>query len=285
MTIPPWQFQRAYTPELIKRLIQITCAVTLVSVTLDQWLGLQQLFALTPLTYTSLYLWQPITSLFLLPSPLFSFGFLIDFVFTMLIFWLFGSLVLERIGKRRFLVAYFASGLLSGLSALVAMHYFGLFTTASELLPMILAITTLWSMSDPHQEILLFFILPIKARWVLVVALLGTLFVSFVQHDLISFAAYFTAFLFSYLYGLVSLGFASPFSWMQGVDRFLGKIQRFWQWRIMESWRRYSQARKMREEEFVDRTLEKISKVGESSLHIHERLRLKWISFKKRIFS
>src|SRR5262245_47468938 len=114
MTIPPWQFQRASTPHLIKRLLQITTILTLVSVALDPWLALSRLFSVNPLFYTSGYFWQPITALFLLPSPALSFSFLLDFAFIMLVFWLFGSLVLERIGKNRFLITYFASGILSG---------------------------------------------------------------------------------------------------------------------------------------------------------------------------
>lgn len=45
MNIPPWQFQRAYTPDVIKRLLQITALVTLSSIALD----IQALFTLSPL--------------------------------------------------------------------------------------------------------------------------------------------------------------------------------------------------------------------------------------------
>lgn len=288
MTTPPWQFQRAYTPELIKRLLQITCAVTLISVSFDSWLGLQQLFALSPHFYTSFYFWQPITSLFLLPSPALSFGFLIDFAFSMLVFWLFGSIVLERIGKTKFLFVYFASGILSGLAALSVMQKFQLFYNISECMPMILALTTLWAMIDPKQEILLFFVLPLKAKWVLVVGLFGTIFVSFVQQDIVTFTAYFTAFIFSYFWGLIALGLRSPFDWMTGLDRLLHKIgfgiTRFWQWNIMGPIRKTQEAMRSNEDAFVDVTLEKISKEGSSSLNIYSRLRLKWVSLKKRLF-
>lgn len=287
MTIPPWQFQRAYTPDLMKRLLQITAVVTLVSVSLDHMFGLQQLFTLSPLFYTDLYLWQPITSLFLLPSPVFSLGFLIDFAFTMLVFWLFGSIVQERIGKAKFLTVYFLSGILSGMASLAVMHKFGLFATVSEFMPMILAITTLWAMIDPLQQILLFFVLPLKAKWVLVVALFGTLFVSFIQQDIITFSAYLTAFIFSYLWGLIILGLRSPFDWMTGLDRLINKIRfgfsRFWQWQVMNPIRKTRDSMKSHEDEFVDHTLEKISRDGTSSLTLYERTRMKWISLKKRI--
>lgn len=293
MAIPPWQFQRASTPLLIQRLLQITCGMTFIAVALDPLLGLQKYFALSPLAYENYFLWQPITALFLLPSQVVSFSYLIDFAFVMLLLWLFGSTLLDRIGAKKFLVAYAASGVLSGIAALYVMHEIEAFGIISEIVPIVLAITTLWTMADPYQEILLFFILPMKARWVLVFALLGTIFSSFMQHDIVATAAYLTAFIFSYFYGLMILGFRSPFDWMLGIDRLFRKIangiERFVEWyllgpvrRLGDSFRRYRQRQKAKEEAFVDATLEKISKDGTNSLSLYQRLRLKWISLKKR---
>jgi membrane associated rhomboid family serine protease len=292
MAIPPWQFQRASTPPLIKRLLQITCWMTFIAVALDSLLGLQSYIALSPLAYERYFLWQPITALFILPGVI-SFSYLLDFAFVMLLIWLFGSILLERIGAKRFLFVYLASGVLSGIAGLYIMHEIQAFGLVSELLPIVLAITTLWTMADPYQEILLFFILPMKARWVLVFALLGTIFSSFMQHDLAATAAYLTAFIFSYFYGLMILRFRSPFDWMLGIDRFFQKIanglERFFQWYVMGSVRkaldyprRFKQKQKRQEDAFVDTTLDKISKNGTSSLNLYERLRLKWISLKRR---
>jgi len=293
MTIPPWRFNRAYTPELIKRLLQITCLVTFVSVAFDPYIGLQQYLSLSPLFFDRLFLWQIVTAIFLIPSTVFSFGFLLDVAFSMLILWLFGSLLLERIGKRQFLFVYFASGVLSGLAAVFMLKALGLYFMFSTCIPVILAITTLWAMSDPYQEMLLFFVLPLKAKWALAFALFGTIFASFVQHDLVSLAAYSASFLFSYFYGLFVLGFRSPYDWMLGFDRLTSKcsgwIQRMWQWyllgpirRLIDSFRRYKSSKKANEEAFVDKTLEQISKEGASSLSLYQRLRLRWISLKKR---
>lgn len=293
MAIPPWQFQRASTPKLIARLLQISCVMSFIAVALDPLLGLQQYLALTPYTFTHGFLWQPITALFILPSSVISFGYLIDFAFVMLLLWLFGSILYDRIGTKKFLFAYIASGLLSGLSALYVMQEIQAFGIVSEIVPIVLAITTLWTMADPTQEILLFFILPMKARWVLVFALLGTIFSSFMQHDIVMTAGYLTAFLFSYFYGLMVLRFRSPFDWMLGFDRLLQKIasgfERFFEWRLMNTFRKfrdylanYKARKKAKDDAFVDATLDKISKSGTSSLNLYERLRLKWISLKTR---
>lgn len=272
MTVPPWQFQRAYTPPLMKRLVQITCAVTLASVLFN----LQRYLAISP----DGYFWQPITSLFLLPAPELTFGFMLDFAFCMLVFWLFGSIVLERIGKKQFLIVYFLTGLLSGVAAATVMHKFQLLALTTSFLPMILSQTVLWAMIDPNQQILLFFVLPLRAKWVLTVALFGTIFLSFVQQDIINFSAYLVALVFSYIWGLAILGLKSPFEWMQGLDRLINKMRigivRFWQWDVA------GRSRK-KDEAFIDATLDKISKEGEGSLSFFTRLRLKWIALKKRI--
>ncbi len=277
MNIPPWQFQRAYTPPLIKHLLQLTCICTLIAV----GFGMQEYLTLNPGFYTSFYFWQPISSLFVLPSIGLSFGFLLDFAFLMLVFWLFGSLVHDRIGKTNFLVFYLASGILSGFSQLYVMHSLQLFASVTELMPMILAITVIWAMIDPYQEIMLFFVLPLKAKWVLLVSLFGTLFLSFIQQDVLAFIGYFTAFCFSYLWGLLVLGFQSPFEWMRGIDRLRNRLYSFWRWNVMGSVYRS----KAKDDAFVDQTLDKISKNGSSSLTIFEKIRLKWISLKKRLLS
>lgn len=213
MTIPPWQFQAAYTPPLIKRLIQIIATVTLVSVGIDSFFStnLQGLVMISPLTYLNFFLWQPFTALFLIPAATFSFGFLLDLAFAMLLFWLLGSLLLERIGQKRFLTFYMLSGLVSGAAALLYMYLSSTYSYTSECLPALLAITTLWTMGDPHQQLNLFFVFPIRANWILAFALFGTIVTSLVHHNFASFFSYLAAFLFGYLYGLFVCGFSSPF--------------------------------------------------------------------------
>ena len=72
---------------------------------------------------------------------------------------------------------------------------------------------------------------------------------------------------------------------MTGLDRLINRagfaIRRFWQWTVLRPFR----TSKAGEEQFVDEALEQISKNGESSLSFYAKLRLKWISFKKRLNS
>lgn len=225
------------TPPLVKQLIQITLGFTLFSVLLDPFLNTQALFSLTTAAFDKYYLWQFVTSLFLIPCSYFSFSFLLDLAFSMLILWLMGSLLYDRVGKTKFLIGYVLSGIVSGVFAILTMKATSGFGFISECLPALLALVTMWTMSDPKQQLYLLFVLPLKAQWILTFALLGTVVANTLQHDYVHAAAYLSAFIFSYFYSLLVLDFRSPFDWMLGFDRIIKKasywLHSLWQWHIM----------------------------------------------------
>ena len=300
MNIPP-RSPLFTTPHALKRLIQLILIVSGIAVAFDAFtirffgFGLQKFLALTPQAATHGFIWQFITSLFLIPSPLFTFSFMLDVAFSMLILWFIGTLLFERIGSKKFLIGYAFSGIVSGIFALLAMFALGEYRLISTCFPAIFAVVNMWVMADPNQQVILFFILPIKAKWVLLFALLGTIVVNFLQQDLVMASTYLAAFIASYLYGLAALHFRSPFDWMLGFDKIFKKstyrLHSFWQWyiaapfrKITAGWNRLLQKRREKEARFLDNTLEKISKFGKGSLTIYEKLRLRWISFKKKCF-
>lgn len=280
---------RPTTPPLIRQLIQIISTVTLTTVLLDSLfsISLQSLLAVTPLAYLKFFLWQPFTALFLIPSNAFSFSFLIDLAFAMLILWLLGALLLERIGVKKFLTVYVASGLLSAFAALITMYFLPSFSMVSACLPALLSITTLWAMSDRNLRLNIFFIFPLRAKWIVAFALIGTLLTNLVEQDAVRFFSYFTAFAFSYFYGLLALNFQSPFEWMSGFESIIKKLQHsansFFQWRILGWVRKRKGLQKQKEEQFLDKVLGKISKQGKSSLSFGEKIKLSWISFKRKL--
>jgi membrane associated rhomboid family serine protease len=277
MTIPPWQFSKGFTPQPIKWLLQLIAILSLSSVLVDSTftINTQQFLAASP----DSYYWQLFTGLFFIPAPFFSFSYLLDLAFSLLILWLIGSLLYDRIGKTKFFSAYILSGLLGVITALFVMGLTNSFYYTSGCLYAILGLATLWTMSDPHQQLFLFFVLPIRAKWLLIIALAGTILANLIEHNFAQSAGYLMAFIFSWLFGLFVLGFQSPFDWMVHFDRFCKKIwcqmSSFFQWRILSHLR-------TSDERFLDKTLEKISLKGQKSLTFYERMRLKWISFKKK---
>ena len=276
MTIPPWKFSKGFTPKPIQQLIQLIAAVSVTSVLIDSifTINTQQFFALSP----EGYLWQLFTSLFFIPGPFFSFSYMLDVAFCLLILWLIGSLLYERIGKKKFFIAYALSGLVGGITALCMMQQTHSFFYASECLYAILGIATLWTMSDPYQQLIIFFVLPIKAKWLLVFALAGTILSNLVDHNFAQAAAYFATFIFSWLFGLVVLRLEAP---LTGWSLLIGCAKK-----STTGWTPFSMGDtyklRTRDEHFLDKTLDKISKAGQESLSLYEKLRLKWISFKKK---
>src|SRR5437868_3531105 len=152
-----------FTPPIIKKLMQITLFSSLFGIIFDSLFALPpgysfvELFTLNHESFTHYFIWQPITSLFLLPSPSLSFSFLFDLLFMMLILFMFGSQVYEYMGKRRFIALYFGAAIVSGIFGLFTIFFSNSFALISILAPTLLAVTTVWTLCSPSQELLLFF--------------------------------------------------------------------------------------------------------------------------------
>jgi len=240
--------QGFHTPLFIKRLIQVIVGCTLVAMLLEPvimrfWgISPQVILSLTPLAIDRFFVWQFVTSIFIIPIATPSFGSFLDLAFSMLILWLFGTLLYERIGPRRFTVGVLFAAIASGVCALVAMHALQEVHLYSECLPAILAVVTMWTMADPSQQLFLLFLFPLKARWVLAIGLVATILGNVVDHNYVAAAGYLGAFLASYFYGLFVLDFRSPFEFMLGFDRVAKKswyhIRSFWQWHILGFFRK-----------------------------------------------
>lgn len=277
------------TSPIIKRLIQATLSFTLGCIIFESLLALpvQELFSLNKSAITQHLYWQPLTSLFLIPSPTLSFGFLLNLAFSMLLLWMLGSQVFEFLGKRRFLLIYFGSAFVSALCALFAMQCTNQNALLSTCPPVLLAIATIWTMCMPSQNMLVFFFIPLSAKWFLAIALFGTIVSSGIQREYVQFAMYSGTFLFAYLLGIMKWNLRGPFISLFRLEATLKRISHtlsiFWQWKVMSFFRTHRSNTKERDELFVDHVLAKISQNGKRSLTFLELLRLKWISFKKRL--
>jgi membrane associated rhomboid family serine protease len=80
-------------------------------------------------------------------------------LFNMLALWMFGVELEELWGTRRFVIFYFASGILSGLLSVLWWHSFVIGASGA-----ILALLTVYAMYFPDRTILLFFIFPVPVR-------------------------------------------------------------------------------------------------------------------------
>lgn len=274
------------TPSAIKQMILATVSIAILAALTEPLFtqifgipGLQTLLSLSWFGIRHYFLWQPLSYLFVQAngSSGITFPFLIGLAFNMYILWIMGTAVLGVVGTKPFLRLYFFSGIGAGLLALFVMYLTGRYGILAGPLPSILAIMTVWTMLNAEASLLLYFLFPIKAKWLLAGVLGGILLVNISQGDWISLVLYFSGALLGYLYGVVAWGLTSPFAWTHGFDRLLGS------WKSKKT--KIIDIRTVMpiedDERFVDAMLTKIAKKGEKSLTWRERRRLNSISQRK----
>jgi membrane associated rhomboid family serine protease len=286
------------TPPFIKNLILTTCifslAVSLSDVLLYQLFGisgLEEWLSLSWKGFSNYLVWQPFTYIFVQYTAGFgiTLSFLITLLFQMYLLWIIGSQVVERVGKTPFLRLYFISAVLSGIGALLLMKLTGKYTILSGPASPIFAMLIVWTMINPEAELLLFFLIPIKAKW-LVVGLLSAVFlISLSSFNLVTFGFYFFGCLTGYLYALIAWGFRSPLPGfnrleaviLAGTNKFKTTFLALPKTSSPKIFNISISEKKLEDDKFVDTMLEKISKGGEQSLTWKERQRMKEISLKK----
>ncbi|HEY4833022.1 MAG TPA: rhomboid family intramembrane serine protease [Waddliaceae bacterium] len=295
-----------FTPRPIKNLILSTCAISLavslgdlVFYQLFGFSGPEEWLCLSWIGLSHYLIWQPFTYLFVQCTGGFgiTLSFLITLLFQMYLLWVIGSQVLERIGRASFLRLYFISGILAGIGALLLMQLTGYNPILSGPTPAIFATLVVWTMICPEAELLLFFLIPIKAKWLTLGILSAVFLISLSSFNFVSFALYFFGCLAGYLCALTEWGLRSPFP---GFNR-LESIILAWSNKFRSSLPFRSQTNQnlpkssspkifdistgepeLEDDKFVDTMLEKISKRGEQSLSWQEHQRMKEISEKKR---
>jgi len=134
--------------------------------------------ALSPQGLGSFYLWQLVTYMFL-------HGGLMHLAFNLMGLWFFGRTVEHYLGRNKFLIIYFASGIGGGLlqAALGAVlpAWFGNSVYGSS--AGVCGLLAVFCLMEPDATILLFFVLPFKARVLLWVSLAIAAFFTIVPSD------------------------------------------------------------------------------------------------------
>lgn len=291
------------TPNPIKQLIWITCIVSIFAAFLNNIFlnflnsnGPQQILSLSWWGLGQWYIWQPVSYFFIQTSGAFgvSLIFFFELLFNMYILWIMGSVLVERVGSSPFLRFYFICGIAIGLITLFLMPVLGQYTSLAGTTPLILGIMTAWTMLHPESELLLFFVLPVKAKWIIVGMIVVTFLINISNLNFINLFFYILGPFICYLYAVSVWGLQSPFSFTHFIDSKLGKLGN--RIRSLFTKKEGSQMEVntkdkiidfhtgqtvMDDDRFMDAMLEKISKHGEKSLSWSERNRMKKISEKK----
>ncbi len=281
------QIGPSQTPGIIRTIIIATSATTLLTALVDPLIfghfhfSLQYFLSLSASMFKSLYLWQPFTYLFVLqPYGGITFGLIFSLFFQMLILWMMGAAIAERYGEKSFSKLYFGSGILAGLLTLPYYlsfpHTFPIAGPTASLY----AVFVVWCMLHQEAQILLFFIIPVKAKWLLVGGLAASLLVFLSEVSVLSLILLAIGTLYGYLYAAFFKETISPYPFLNKVDRFFINFGRKSRQKKKESKivKFPGGKREESDEEFVDRMLDKISKKGADSLTKKEQDRLDKIS-------
>jgi membrane associated rhomboid family serine protease len=291
------------TPKTIQYLIWVTCISSVLCALLNNFFlyylgmnGPQQLFSLSWGGLSNWYIWQPLTYLFLQSSGSqgISIFFLIELLFNMYILWIMGTGILERVGANSFVRFYFVCGIITGIITLLFMPVYSQYAVLAGSTPIILAIMFIWAMIHPESELLLFFILPVKAKWIIAGIIAGIFLINLSHLDFLTMTYYYIGILVGYFYAVCVWGLSSPFKITHPFDEKLASLGSG----IRQIRSKKEEARNlvdnkakifdfftgkavMDDDKFMDTMLEKISLYGEHSLTWSERNRMNRISDRK----
>lgn len=297
MTTSSFRLGPEFTPAAVRKLMIYTLCMSIGSVFFNPFFtqifgipGPQEWFSLSWWGLQHYLLWQPFTYLFIHPIGYGGIGFsyFIGLIFNLYILWVMGSEICQRINEKSFTRFYLICGFISGIATLFFMPFIGQYAVLTGPVSSIIAILIIWAFLNPEQELLLFFLLPVKAKWLSLGILGVALLVSISGLQFISFFHYFFGAVSGYLYGLIIWGIHSPFPFMYKTELAIIRASQKVRQQILRK-KSTSKSKVVNiqtgepddDEAFVDSILEKISKYGESSLSFSERKRMKAISEKK----
>jgi Rhomboid family len=299
-TLSSWGPEK--TPATIKYLIIFTAVAAILSAAMqsifdqfDLFPGPQNLLSLSWWGIKKGFVWQPLSFLFVQESQGgLTFFFFISLLLNLYLLWTIGSAVFQVIGKGPFLRLYLIGGMAAGILSLLSMELTGQHEMLTGMGAALLILFTVWSMAFPETEILLFFLIPVKVKWIVATIVGIMLLISLSHFDLTRFILYLTAVLIGYCYAVMSQGWYSPFPFTLRFDIWLSrlgaKIRRAIPFKGKSKEVKTPDAKIVDistgqtikdDDAFVDAMLAKISRKGEESLTWSEKKRLEEISKKK----
>ena len=286
-----------FTPPAIKRLIILTAVVSLFCSLTNglfySWFGIPgptEWLSLSHWGISHYLLWQPLTYLFVYSSGAYgiSLFYLLGLAFTLYILWIIGSEIHSRTGTKPFVRFYLTSGVIAGLLALLTSSATSPYASFAGPAPALLALLTVWAMLHPERELLLFFVFPIKVKWLIAGVLGAITLINLSGLNLPYLVFYLGGALTGYLYAVIAWGLKSPFPITHEVDDILSSFGSKVRHRLSgkksgEKIVDISTGKSAAGDDlFMEEMLTKISQQGSDALSWRQRRRMERISEKKR---
>lgn len=287
------------TPKIVKWTIVATLILSLFALISNalftQVFGIpspQHLFSLTTWGVHKFFIWQFISYLFIQPlaGGGISMALILHIFFDLYLLWAIGSSLIQARGEKHFIGLYFGGALFVGVIAYLCLFLFGSPLPFAGATTSIYILLIGWAFLFPEANIMLFLLLPVRAKW-LVFGLIGVnLFLDFSNGNFLSFFVTLAAMLYGYLYSVLVWEILGPFARLHEMEKKMIYLKR----RVRSRFRKVVdieiQPSKVydfktgkaiiQDDEFMDACLDKISRKGKASLTWRERLRMWRISRK-----
>ncbi len=291
----------SFVPKVIKMTIGVTLIITFLSLfshTLFTQIfkipSLQQFFSLSLWGIHHFFIWQFISYLFVQPLVSgISFGLLLHIFFQLYLLFTIGSSIVAMKGKNHFLALYFGGGLFVGIISYLTQLLTGISIPLAGSTASIYILLISWCFLCPDARLMLFMMIPMRAKW-LVFGFIGVnLFLDFSNGNFFGFISSLSSLTFGYLYPLLAWEYLSPFPRLHSFEKRLiyfkkrlnyskyfrqsssvleeGKIYDFKTGKVLKD-----------DDQFIDQCLEKISQYGKKSLTLFERFKLYRLSKKRK---
>jgi membrane associated rhomboid family serine protease len=157
-----FRFGSPLTP-LGKTLLIVYVSVYVAELVGENWLGIPiySWLALSPITSGRFHVWQLVTHP-LIHDPTAPIGFLIN----CLVFYFFAAPIESALGTRGFLRLYITAAVGGAAGGLIFSSVATLSLPYAGMMPSLLALIVVFGLLQPEATVLLFFILPIKAKYI-----------------------------------------------------------------------------------------------------------------------
>ncbi len=223
------------------------------------------LFGLTPVLVKKGFIWQPVTYMFL-------HGGLFHILFNMFALWMFGCEIERTWGTREFVKYYFITGIGAGLFTFILSFNSNVPTIGAS--GAIFGILVAFALMFPNRLIYLYFIFPVKAKYLVIFFAVIEFLASF-RHtsDGIGHFAHLGGMVIGYLY--IKSDFRIPRLFR--LSTYLTSLKNFRHKRRMEAINK-KREREQRLMERVDQILDKINQVGYDNLTKEEKKTLEQAS-------
>jgi Rhomboid family len=211
---------------LVWTLLGAGLAIALISQIFGPALGIftpQNLLSLSIWGLTKGFIWQFATFLFVVPVNL-SFYFAFYLLIELYLIWVIGGLLVDRVGKGPFLRLFFISGILAGGGAMALAAGLGGGAALAGGACAVYALLVAWTMFDPNMQLLLFMMIPIRAKY-LVLGLLGlNLLLDLSGGAYVYATANVLGALIGYFYAVFGWDLRGPFPFTHRFDHWLGGV-------------------------------------------------------------